>query len=155
MDENNSQNDVIYTITPNVIETGYFFGIPIRRWVEAVGFSLLFDILMLIIPFTTTVHTVLIVVMDAVIFGFSLHGIHNRSIIQFTVAEIKFRKTRRILHLRGPEYVKKKQDFSSYVGLDNTNLGLIVAKVKGMLNNYADRVLEKEEDTAMDSKSKK
>lgn len=145
MEDNNEQNDVIYRITPNVIETGYFFGIPVRRWVEAIVFCVLFDLFVMAIPFTTTVHTVLIIVIDAVLFGFSLHGIHNRSIIQFAIAEWKFRKTRRVLHLRGPEYVKKKQDFNSYIGLDNTNFGLIVARVKGFLNNYADKVIEDKE----------
>ena len=141
MQEQNENLDE-YFITPNVIESGLFFGIPHRHWFEAVFFTLLVILIINAIPFTSIVKGVLCVTFGVTVFRFHLQGLCNRSVTEMIAAEYRFMKHRRVLHLRGPEYVKKKQDFSQYAGGDETNLERIIRQFKGRLNDLADSILE-------------
>lgn len=138
-----------YNISLNCIESGTFFNIPHRRWIEAVIFTIIVIVIIKFIPFTTVVGNVLCITLGAPTFGFFLKGIKNRSVTEMILAEIRFRRNRRVLHLRGPEFKKEKQDFSKYAGGDETNAERFIRRIKELLNGYADKVLE-ESDSSED-----
>ena len=138
----NDESQIEYSITPNVLESGLFLGIPYRKWFEAVGFTLLICIIICVIPFTNLVKFILCLVFGTAIFRFNLMGLCNRSVTEMMAAEIRFLRHKRVLHLRGPEYVKQKQDFSMYAGGDETNFERLLRQTKGRLNDYADAILE-------------
>ena len=144
MDEqNNGQKEPAFvekTIINNVIEQGNFLGFPYRQWAEAIGFTLLFILIVLLIPFTKIAKFFICLVYGFTIFGFSLKGIKNRSITLFLSDEYKFRKNRRILHLRGPEYIKTKADIQSYEGGDDF-IGKQIERIKYALIQGADKIL--------------
>lgn len=145
MAQNNETNDPEYSIISNVVESGYLLGIPYRNWLEGIISFLLILIFVLLIPFTNVVRAVIVIIYGLGAFIFNLRGIMNRSLSQMFIAELNFRRNRRILHLRGPEFKKSKQDFSKYLGSDESNGKILLLKIRDRVNSYADSVIEKSE----------
>lgn len=136
--EENSNSKLITTLTPNVIKTGYILGKPRRNWIEAIIVDAIFIAILFIIPFTSTVRNIILLIIGPSIFYFFYRGIMNRSVIEMLTAEYRFLKNRRVLHLRGPEYVKKKQSLSNYIGGDDEDLiDRIVRSITGKLREIA------------------
>lgn len=130
-----------YEIIPNVYETGTLFGIRKRNWIEAFSFGGIAVGLIQLIPFTDLVNGIVSVSVFSAIFAINLRGILNRSITEIISAELRFKKNKRILHLRGPEYVKKKQDFSMYGG-DESNGQVIIKKFKRRVGEFGQNLIE-------------
>jgi hypothetical protein len=139
---NENEEKSRYNISLNCMESEQFFGIPHRRWFEAIFFAFIVIVIIRLIPFTDVVKNVLSFTFGGSTFAFFLKGLFNRSVTEILMAEIKFSKNRRVLHLRGPEYKKQKQDFSKYAGGDETNAERLIRRFKEALNGYADKVLE-------------
>lgn len=103
---NNDEDETQYQtiITKNVIKTGEIMGIPKRRFIEAGIAILLFAFFLFAISFTSIVRNVTLIVYGSTIVFIFIRGIHNRSVVEHLIATMRFRKTKRILHLVGPEY---------------------------------------------------
>ena len=95
-DSNSENNLLVYRWTHNVIEKSKFHGIEKRNLAEAI-----------IVPFVVSVVMTLIVILPT-LFTVFVKGYKNRSIFEFIRDEIRFKKRRRVLHLRGVEYKRKK-----------------------------------------------
>lgn len=106
----------IVPITRNVLQRNKVFGIDKRNWIEAISFSLLGLSIVRNVRFTHDVKTLVSLVTVSVLFFFGIRGIMGRSVTKVIIAEIKFKKNRRKLHLRSPEYArsKKSKKSSSY-----------------------------------------
>lgn len=96
-----------YAIFKNVLRKGLLLNIPYRNWVEAVIFSFFGVCLVCLIPFVKKVKITVCVIVVILIFFASLRGIKNRSITQIVIAELIFKRRRRRLHLRTPEWQKQ------------------------------------------------
>lgn len=129
------------SIISNIIEIGNLLGFPYRQWAEAIGFTLLFILIIALIPFTFWVRFFICLVYGFTIFTISLNGIKNRSVTQFLLDERKFRKNKRVLHLRGPEYMKSKADIQSYEGGEDF-IGKQITRVKQLIIESADKILD-------------
>ncbi len=101
-----------YILGQNIIENGKVFGVERRNLIETVISVGFVTILIMLIPFTKYVKVFSISVIDLVLGYINIRGIQHRSVTQIIIAEIKFRKNRRMLHLRGPEYTRKKGVYS-------------------------------------------
>lgn len=95
-------------LTRNVYSKEKFMGVDKRNIVEAILFLVLLILILWIIPFTRIVRIISFIVLAPTLVIFGIRGIKHRSVLKMLSAEIKFRKYRRRLHLRGPEYVRKK-----------------------------------------------
>lgn len=146
--ENTSKDDekevVPASIIPNIIEIGNFLGIPYRNWIEAVAFTLILIAIFLLIPFAPVAKFFFCVVWGGATFMFTLRGINNRSVIQFLSDERKFQKSKRILHLRGPEYVKTKADIKSYEGGDDL-IGKYITRLRENVLEWAESKIDEED----------
>lgn len=119
------QNDInkneLYTqLNENVIIKGKFYSIPKQNIREALFFTLLVAGIINGIHFTDLVKTVSSIVLCPVIFLVCIRGIKHRSVLQILYSEYKFRKRRRSLHLRGPEYVRKESKYASEESADES-----------------------------------
>ena len=116
MDEEEKNAPITYSFTDNVIKKGVFLNNPTRNWIEA-ALSTAFVLWVInSIHFTGIVRLIASLTFGGATFFFMLKGIKNRSVTEILIAEIKFRRGRRKLHLRGPEYKRQKKDFSSMEG---------------------------------------
>lgn len=97
-----------YGLTRNVIEKNKILGKNKRNIKEANVFTLLIALIVVAIPFTFTVTIIICVVLCPLTFLACIVGIKHLSLTEILSAEREFRKNRRRLHLRGPEYVRKK-----------------------------------------------
>lgn len=96
-----------YELTRNVIQNDKILGFNKRNIAEAIIFTLMLLLIIMIIPFTTLVKTIVSIVLGLTMFFGCLYGIKRRSVTEVFFNELRFRKNRRRTHLRGPEYVKK------------------------------------------------
>jgi len=140
-EENKRKEYVAASIISNIIEVGNFLGFPYRRWAEAIGFTGLFILIIALVPFTFWARFFICLVYGFAIFTIALNGIKNRSIVQFFMDEKRFRKNKRILHLRGPEFIKAKADISSYEGGDDF-FGRQIDRIKERIIQGADKILD-------------
>lgn len=109
-DEKNQNVDEGETrvITKNVINKNKFLGFNKRNWGEAILYTFIVVAIIFAIPFTDIVTTMCNIVLGPLVFFVNLYGIKHRSLSEILIAEMNFRNNRRRLHLRGPEYVRKK-----------------------------------------------
>lgn len=143
MREKEEQEKIFTTlITKNVLRQGEFLGIPKRNIAEAVLAVVAFITFLFVVPFSSIVRNVSILVYGIPIFIFFLHGIKNRSVSEIIIGEVRYLRKRRALHLRGPEYVRqpgksasgnetKRSDFQ---GISE----MVKEKVKGFIDEYSD-----------------
>lgn len=138
MDEKNriTESDLIYQMNKNVVQQGSFLGIPYRRWIEAIVFASIGAGIICIINFTALVKGIAGTMAFVSLFGIFLRGIMNRSITEVLIDEIKFQKNKRVLHLRGPEYVRKKREFRS-IGGNQSHAAELWEKGKSILIGWA------------------
>ena len=116
MNENRKDDPLITYFTPNILRAGYWFGKPRRNWIEAALVLLIFIVIMMGIPFVTSVRNVIIICIGGPLFEFFVRGICNRSVFQMIKAEFRYQRNRRILHLRGPEFKQSRQNLGKYMG---------------------------------------
>ncbi len=145
MKDREEDREMNYQLRLNCIENDSFLGISYRKWVDTFVFGGAVFLIIMVIPFTSLVTTILLVTIMIPTIMLCIHGICNRSVSEMLFAEMRFRKNKRVLHLRGPEYVRQKTDFSKYAGGDETNGERIVRTIKESLNRYADSILEGED----------
>lgn len=105
---NNPEEGKLYYLTKNVINKNQLLGINKRNWAEAAIWVSGITLIVTAIPFTKIVTQMTLIVLLPIAFLLNLKGIKHRSLSEMVVAEINFRNNRRRLHLRGPEYVRKK-----------------------------------------------
>ncbi len=114
--QNAEQKNLIrYELTNNVLEKNKFHGIEKQNLAEAIIVPFTVFVIIMCIPFTDIVKGMSLVVLMPVLFGIFIKGYKHRSIFQFIKDEIKFKKRRRVLYLRGVEYKRKKgTEFKDY-----------------------------------------
>ena len=105
---NSENNLLVYRWTHNVIEKSKFHGIEKRNLAEAIIVPFVVSVVILSIPFTRIVKIMTLIVILPTLFTVFVKGYKNRSIFEFIRDEIRFKKRRRVLHLRGVEYKRKK-----------------------------------------------
>lgn len=133
-----------YRLTQNVLTNDKVLGLNKRNWAEAIIITAMFLIGLNLIPFTMIVRGFASAVFGTSLFVFLLRGIKHRSVIQMILKEYKFRKNRRRLHLRSPEYVRKKVR-SSYSESEDESIAEHYFKyVKGRIDRFIDEYSEEE-----------
>lgn len=113
MQDELNEKDLYTRLNKNVMIKGRFYSIPKQNIREAVIFTLLTFGIINGIHFTNLVKTASGVILCPIIFIVCIKGIKHRSVLQILYSEYKFRKRRRILSLRGPEYVRKESKYAS------------------------------------------
>ena len=108
MENEHEAKKKISELTQNVIERNKVMGINKRNIGEAIIFTLLIFLIVVVIPFTELVTIIICIVLCPVAFIGCIKGIKHLSVTEILFAELEFRKNRRRLHLRGPQYVRKK-----------------------------------------------
>ena len=108
----NPENMEVFELTSNIISTGQILGMKQRNVIE--GGIMTYIAIRIIgnIPFIFKVKVVLWILVSIALMIFNIRGIKGCALTEILIAEIRFRKNKRELHLRGPEYVKEKK--SSY-----------------------------------------
>lgn len=99
-----NEDELLFNLTRNVIQKNKFLGIEKRNWLEAIIEGVLIFLLIMVLPFTPIVKIISTIVIEIVLGFFNLRGFKNRSLLQIIMDEYRFKKNRRKLHLRGPEY---------------------------------------------------
>ena len=145
MPEDNEKVEV-YTLTKNVVNRSKFLGMEKRNLVEAIIFTaLVLYIVNVAIPFTPLVKIICSLVLGIFTFALNIIGIKKRSLTEILVAEIKFRQNRRRLHLRGPEYVRKRV-ISNYTESEDESLAERYFKLaKEYIDGFVERYGEEED----------
>ncbi len=126
-------------ITQNVINQNDIIGIPRRRWIEAIVFTFLFIMIISLIPFTSVVKNVILLVFGGGLLFLCLHGIKERSITEILISEIKFQKKKRILHLAGPEFKRQKGVAAGGQNSDMSDAERLMLYVKEKINDFTDK----------------
>ena len=122
-------------LTANVLQKGKLFGIPYRNYIEAILGALLVFIIINLLPFTPLVTTISSIVLCISVIFFAIRGFKNRSITQIFFAEMRFRKRKRRLHLRTPEY-KRRARLEGYN--DESVFETIIRKAKSGYYEFID-----------------
>lgn len=138
-----NEDERLFELTKNVIRKDQLLGIDKRNWLEAIVEGVLVLLFIMILPFTAIVKIVSIIVIEVVLWFFNLRGYKNRSLIQIILAEYKFKKNRRMLHLRGPEYRWTKGAYT--YNEDDSNKSEI-EKLYGFIKKHVSRFVEKYSD---------
>lgn len=105
--DNQEQIDALL-IPDNIIKSGTIWGIPHRRWIEALVFSGCTAFLCTLSPFVIRIKIILIIVLCTTIFILSVRGIKNRSITEFIIDNVNFLKTNKKYHLASISSGRKK-----------------------------------------------
>ena len=135
----------VYELTKNVIERNKFMGQNKRNIAEAIISSLLILTIIIAIPFTDLVTTIVCIVLCPVAFIGCLRGVKHLSVTEAFMAELQFRKYRRRLHLRGPQYVRQKSRNSYSESEDESLAEKSFRLLKQRFNEFLDEY-GKEED---------
>lgn len=133
--QSNENNEISFIFTINIVDTGAFLGIPWRRWIEGLCFGGVGVLIICAINFTSLVKTIISLIVFFTLFFFGVKGIMNRSITEMLLAEIKFWKNRRELHLSGPEYLRSKK--TKITGEGKSNGEEIANRIKARLIEFA------------------
>lgn len=138
-----NEDEMLFNLTKNVIQKDKILGISKRNWVEAIVEGVLIFGLIAVLPFTPIVKIVSLIVIEVVLGFFNLRGYKNRSLIQIITAEYKFKKNRRELHLRGPEYKWTKGAYKYDEDDGNKSefeklYGFAKKRISGFVEKYSD-----------------
>lgn len=126
-------------ITQNVMNQNEVIGIPKRRWIEGIVFTFLFFMIISLIPFTSVVKNVILLVFGGGLFFLCIHGIKDRSITEIFISEIKFQKRKRILHLVGPEFKRQKGVAAGGQNSEMSDAERLSLYVKEKINDFTDK----------------
>ena len=110
----------------NVLSKNRIYGIPKVNIVEAIFFTIAVWLIILSINFTKLVSSVCILVLCPIVFVCGVKGIKSRSVLQFLLSNIKFVRNRKMLHLRGPEYKRKENQYASQENIDESVVEKII-----------------------------
>lgn len=143
-EKENNKNEV-YHLTKNVIEHSKILGIRKRNIVEAVVFTFLILAIVNAIPFTRLVKIISSLILGGFSIALNLRGIKHRSVTEVVAAEIKFRKRRRRLHLRGPEYVRQKFQSDISETEDESIAERYFKRIKAGIGEFVERYGEEED----------
>lgn len=136
--QENPNKLITYYWTNNVLQKSKFHGIDKQNILEAIVVPFVITVVILVIPFTRIVKLMSIIVTDIVLFTTFIRGYKNRSIFQFIRDEIRFKKNRRVLHLRGVEYKRKKGgQFINYE--EDGIIRLFITKSKQRLDDFIEK----------------
>ena len=148
MDEKNKNNNsgdlITVELESNVLQKGFFFSFARRNVVEALILSGLICYIISQINFTNFVMLMHMGVYGIGTFFFVARGYKNRSFVQTAQDYIHTLKTRKQLHLRGPEYVR--QDIKIQEGEDSNQsiAQRFAGKAGKRLNKFMDEYGETE-----------
>lgn len=132
------ENPLEYSFNRNILPGNRIFGVGKRNLLEGIIVTLLADAVILQIPFVRDVKIVLLISISIILMIFNIRGIKNMAVTEIIVAEIRFQKNKRELHLRGPEYVREKK--ANYKGGYNDQS--IAEQVVHAAKERIDRFLE-------------
>lgn len=108
MKESQNHQQESSEITKNVLNKNNFIGFQKRNWIEGILAASAATYIIRLIPFVSSIKSVVTVITFSTILFVTLVGIKSRSLTQVLIAEYKFKKNRRKLHLRSCEYVREK-----------------------------------------------
>lgn len=139
------EEGIPYTLTKNVINRNKILGFNKRNWGEAILYTTIVACIVFAIPFTDIVTIMSLVVLVPLVFFVNLYGIKHRSLSEIIIAEMNFRSNRRRLHLRSPEYVRKKSK-TTYTESEDESLAEQHFKlVKQGLNEFIEKYASEED----------
>lgn len=101
-----NENQTYNTIPENIVRKGMLLGKPIRNWIEGAVLGFLFVKLVQFIPFVEHIGNIMKVVVFVIVAFLCIRGFKNRSVTQIIIDEFRFRRRKRRLHLRTPNYVR-------------------------------------------------
>lgn len=139
MADNTNNNELFTKLTRNVITKGKFHGIPKRNIGEAIFFTGLVGSIILAINFTDLVTIASTLVLCPLIFIICVRGFYHRSLLQILQSEYRFRRNRRELHLRGPEYVRKENRYANEETADESYIETITRVLREKLKEFVEK----------------
>ena len=132
----NSKNPLEYTFNKNIIGGKKIFGINTRNIIEAIISIMLAGAVITAIPFVNEVKILLLIVAVIGLGGFNLKGIRQRSVSEMAIAWFRYKKNKRELHLRGPEYVKEKKNTINAGYSDKSVAEELIGKLKKRVDRF-------------------
>lgn len=126
----------------NILTKGKTHGIPHKNIIEALIAVVIIALIILIIPFTKVVTNVLLIVLCLTTFIVFIRGYKRRSISSIIKAEKQFKKNRRILHLRSPEYKKEEVKLANEEYTDESFFQSVYRLAKERIVEFVDKYSE-------------
>ena len=135
---------IVVNLETNVLQKGFFFSFARRNVIEALILSGAICYGISLIDFTNFVMGIHMAIYGLGTFFFVARGYKNRSFLQTAQDYVHTLKTRKQLHLRGPEYVR--QDIRIQDGEDSNQsiAQQIAGKAGKKLNKFMDEYGETE-----------
>ena len=125
-----------YHIGKNVVNSNQIMGYDKRNWLEAFLFAGCVIFIISLIPFVRDIKIVVTIFFSILTFFFGLIGIKDRSITEIIIAERKFRKKKRKLHLRSVDYAREKGAY--YEGSDTSILERYTIRIKSSIDKFVE-----------------
>ena len=112
--DNNEETTRDLMLGKNIVKVGEIFGIKTRNLIEGIICAFLVVIIISNINFKPQIKLILNLSGAVLAILGNIKGIKNKSLSQNLLAEIKFRKRKRKLHLRSPEYIREVVNGGEY-----------------------------------------
>lgn len=136
------QDERLYYLSKNVIAKEKFFKFNKRNLIEAIVSFLVLQLILEIMNFTGIVRIFVTIIIGTALVWFMVKGIKNRSVTQILMAEYQFRKRKRELCLRGPEWKRKEGAYKYAESRDEAALRKFVATAKNRLDEFIEQYSE-------------
>lgn len=146
MADNSNNQNISTQLTQNVITKGKFHGIPKQNIFEAIFFPVAVGSIIVAINFTDLVTIASCLVLCPLLFFICIRGFYHRSVLQILQSEYKFRKNRRVLHLRDPKYVRKENRYANEETSDESYAERIARILREKLKDFIEKNSSNETD---------
>lgn len=128
-----------YDFNENVVRKHKVGKTSMRNIAEGVLFGGCGVLIVCQINFVLQIKTMVsVIVFVSILFG-SIRGIKRKSFTQVVLKEIAFRRNRRKLHLRSPEYEQKESRFKSDDGDEKSYAAVYIEKFKQQINEFVEK----------------
>ena len=94
------------------------------------------------VPFVPKIGTIIQFTTSVTVSFFTLKGIGEDSLLQRIIAEIRFKKNRKELHLRSAEYVRKQRNTSGVEREDQSLAEFYLVKGKKLFSEFVEKNAE-------------
>lgn len=139
MAENNEKESVDYELNENVIRKRKVGKIPMRNIIEGILFGGCGVLIVCQVNFVSKIKIMISVVVFISILVGSIKGIKRKSFTQIVLKEITFRRNRRELHLRSPEYEQGESKFKNDDGNETSYATVYIEKIKKRINEFVEK----------------
>ena len=139
-----SEEIIVVPLETNVMQKGFFYSFARRNIIEGLAIAGAVCYGISYIDFTTPVMLWHMGVFGIGIFFFVARGYKNRSFLQAAHDYIHTLRTRKQLHLRGPEYVRQDIKIQEGEGADESIAKRFIGRTNKRLDKFIERYGEEE-----------